>query len=42
MWRLATRLPDSALISADGEVKWLNDISVLASFEGSFSNNTQN
>jgi subtilase-type serine protease len=33
--------PDSALVSAGGEIKWLNGISVLASFEGEFSNNTQ-
>jgi hypothetical protein len=31
----------SALVSAGGEIKWLNGISVLANFKGEFSNNTQ-
>jgi outer membrane autotransporter protein len=30
---------DSALVSASAEVKWLNGISVAATFEGEFSGN---
>ena len=32
---------NSALVAAGAEITWLDGISVLASFEGEFSNNTQ-
>ncbi|WP_246801211.1 autotransporter domain-containing protein [Bradyrhizobium genosp. L] len=35
----ATPKPDSALVSAGAEVKWLNGFSVAATFEGEFSSN---
>jgi uncharacterized protein with beta-barrel porin domain len=37
----ATPLPDLALVAAGGEIRWLNGLTVLASFVGEFSSNTQ-
>ena len=37
----AAQLPDAALATASAEMKWLNGFSLVATFEGEFSNVTR-